>query len=79
MRVPAPNHRSAGATPTPEDTREQDSAQLARLLESLEHSQVSAVYQVVLALCFFALLRTLRLSVFSRPVFASPGRAPPLS
>jgi hypothetical protein len=72
----AGQQQGAGA---PEDARERNSVQLARLLETLDHFQISAVYQVSIALCFVALLLTLSLAVFSRPVFASCGRAPPVA
>jgi hypothetical protein len=76
LQIPG-QHRGAGTTP--EDTREKDSVHLARVLESLDHFQVSAFYNIALAVCFVALLLTLRLSVLSRPVFANSGRAPPLA
>jgi hypothetical protein len=71
------HHRGAGTAP--EDPREKDTIQLSRLLESLDHYQITSVYQFVLSLGFVALLLTLSLAVFTRPVFASSGRAPPLA
>jgi hypothetical protein len=76
LRIPGQHH---GAGRAPEDTREKDAVHLARVLESLDHFEISAFYQIVLALCFIALLLTLRLAILSRPVFASAGRAPPLA
>jgi hypothetical protein len=77
MRVPVPHHRDAGTTP--EDSREKDTTQLARVLESLEHYQPSSAYDFALALCFVVMLLVLHCSPFTRPVLASPGRAPPLA
>jgi hypothetical protein len=68
-----------GAGTTPEDSREKDTIHLSRLLESLDHYQITSVYQFTLSLGFVALLLTLSLAVFTRPVFASAGRAPPLA
>jgi hypothetical protein len=76
LQVPGHHH---GAGTTPEDSREKDSLQLARLLESLDHFQVSAVFHICVSLCFVALLLTLSLARSSRPVFAIAGRAPPLA
>lgn len=76
LRIPGQHH---GAGNAPEDSREKDSTQLVRLLESLDHFQISAFHEIALALCFVALLSTLSLAALSRPVFASPGRAPPLA
>jgi hypothetical protein len=76
LRIPGQHH---GAGTTPEDSREKDTLQLSRALETLEHFQISAFYQITLALCFVALLTTLCLAARSRPVFASAGRAPPLA
>jgi quinol-cytochrome oxidoreductase complex cytochrome b subunit len=70
-------HRSAGTAP--EDSGEKDTIQLARVLESLDHYQITSYYQFALSLGFVALLLTLSLAVFTRPVFASAGRAPPLA
>jgi hypothetical protein len=74
LRIPG-QHQGAGTTP--EDTREKDSLHLARVLESLDQFQISSFYQIILSLCFIALLLTLSLGILSRPVFASAGRAPP--
>jgi hypothetical protein len=77
LRFPAQHHRNAGTMP--EDPREKDSIQLTRLIESLDHWQLSAFFEIALALCFFALMAVLYLSATTRPVFATPGRAPPLA
>jgi hypothetical protein len=77
LQIPTSHRNSAGTTP--EDSREKDTLQLARLLESLDHFQITALYQIVLSLCFVAMLWTVGLSIRSRTVLANPGRAPPLA
>jgi hypothetical protein len=76
LQIPG-QHRGAGTTP--EDSREKDTIQLSRVLESLDHYQITSTFQFVLSLGFVALLLTLSFAVFTRPTFASAGRAPPLA
>ena len=76
LQIPGHHH---GAGTTPEDSREKDSLQLARLLETLDHFQVSAFFRIFLSLCFVALLLTLSLVRSSRPVVATAGRGTPLA
>jgi hypothetical protein len=77
MRIPVPHHRNAGTMP--EDSREKDTMQLARVLEILEHSQAASPYVFALALLFVVMLLALDCAAFTRPVLASSGRAPPLA
>jgi hypothetical protein len=77
MRVPVPHHRDAGTTP--EDSREKDTVQLARVLESLDHYQPSSAYEFALVLYFVSLLLALYCATSTRHVLASSGRAPPLA
>jgi hypothetical protein len=76
LRMPGA-HQRAGTT-APEDEREKNNLHLARVLESLDHFQLAAFFQVTMALCFVAVLSTRRLVCCSRPVLAAGGRAPPL-
>jgi len=77
LRVPAPHHRNAGTTP--EDSRENDTLQLSRLIESLDHYQLACFYEFALTLCFVALLLAFSYAALTRPVLANSGRAPPLA
>jgi hypothetical protein len=77
LRVPGHHHRSAGTIP--EDSRERDTAQLAHLIESLDHWQVAPFFEIAVALCFFVLLFSAQWTVRSRSVLASGGRSPPLA
>jgi len=77
LRIPQAHHRSAGSTP--ENSREQDTVQLARVLESLDHWQIAASYDVAPTECCLALLVCLTCAVGTRPVLARCGRSPPLA
>ena len=71
-------HGGFGST-VPEDSKEKAGMQLFRLLETLNHYQVSVVYRLLLALCCVALVLTLRREAFTRAVLCRGGRAPPLA
>jgi hypothetical protein len=75
-----PNRQSGGFGSAPqEDRQEKDSLQLARLLETLEHFQVSGFYLFTFSLCCVAISLSLRLSSFTRSTGCNAGRAPPLA
>jgi hypothetical protein len=75
-----PNRQSGGFGSAPqEDRQEKDSLQLARLLETLEHFQVSGFYIFTFALYCVAISLSLRLSSFTRSINCNAGRAPPLA
>ena len=75
-----PNQQSGGFGSAPlEDRQEKDSLQLARLLETLDHFQVSGFYLFTFALCCVAVSLSLRLSSFTRCIGCNAGRAPPLA
>jgi hypothetical protein len=76
LRIPVTQHRDAGTAP--EDSREKDTVQLSRLIESLDHYQPASSYQFVFALCFFALLIVLQCAARTRSVIQYAGRAPPV-
>lgn len=63
----------------PEDSKEKAGMQLFRLLETLNHYQVSHFYALFLALCCLTLVLTLRREVVTRPVLCLTGRGPPLA
>ena len=75
-----PNRTSGGFGTAPqEDRQEKDSLQLARLLDAMEHYQVTALYLFIFALYCVAISLSLRLSSFTRSVGCHAGRAPPLA
>jgi hypothetical protein len=63
----------------PEDSKEKAGMQLFRLLETLNHVQISAVYTPSLALCCVAVIFTPRREVVTRTVLCRAGRSPPLA
>jgi hypothetical protein len=69
-------HGGFGGT-IPEDSKEKAGMQLARLLETLNHYQISDVFTIALFLCCIAFVLALRHDVFTRIVVCSSGRAPP--
>jgi len=71
-------HGGVGST-VPEDSKEKAGLQLFRLLETLNHYQISAVYRVLLALCCIAFVPTPGCEAFTRAVLCRTGRAPPLA
>jgi hypothetical protein len=75
LRIPVPHHRDAGTTP--EDSREKDSIQLIRLIESLDHWLLAPFQAFSPDLCLCSLLLLATVVAVTRPVFASAGRAPP--
>jgi len=70
-------HGGFGST-IPEDSKEKSGLQLFRLLETLNHYQISIAYTFSLALWCVAVILTLRREAFTRPVLCRSGRAPPL-
>ena len=75
-----PNRQSGGFGSAPqEDRQEKDSLHLARLLETLEHFQVSRFYLFTFALYCAAISLSLRLASFTRSIACNAGRAPPLA
>lgn len=78
LQVPTRQSGGFGSAPQ-EDRQEKDSLHLARLLETLEHFQVSGFYLFTFYLCCLAISLSLRLSSFTRCVGCNAGRAPPLA
>ena len=75
-----PTSQTGGFGSAPEDERqEKGNLQLARLLETLEHFQVSGFYLFLLTLSCVAFSLSLRVVTCSRPGNCYSGRAPPLS
>lgn len=77
MQVPGNPHGGVGSAPPPEDSREKSSLHLARLLETLDHYQITAVYAVTFTLFCIALSLMPRTLCQTRSIFCSAGRAPP--
>jgi hypothetical protein len=78
IRVPGNPHGGVGsAPPPPEDPHQKSTVQLARMLESLDHYQITAVYAVTLTLLFVALFVMPRLAWETRKLLCNAGRAPP--
>ena len=74
-----PNSQSGGFGSAPQDERQEKSnLQLARMLETLEHYQVSGFYFFLFTLACLAISIALRVSTSSRPGHCYAGRAPPL-
>jgi hypothetical protein len=71
-------HGGFGST-VPEDSKEKAGMQLFRLLETLNHFQISVVHRLLLALCCVTWVLTLRRDAFTRAVLCRSGRAPPLA
>ena len=63
----------------PTDSKEKAGLQLMRLLETLNHYQISDVHSLALALCCIAFVLTLRRDTLTRIVACPSGRAPPLA
>ena len=75
-----PTSQTGGFGSTPQDERqEKGNLQLARLLETLEHFQVSGFYLFLFTLACVAVSFSLRVATCSRPSDCYSGRAPPLS
>ena len=77
LQVPTRQSDGFGSAPL-EDRQEKDNLQLARLLETLEHFQVSGFYLFLVALCCVAVSLSPRLSSVTRSIGCNAGRAPPL-
>jgi hypothetical protein len=69
-------HGGAGTTP-PENPKEKAGMLLFRLLETLDHYQVSNIYTLSLALSCLAFTFALYREVATCAVALRPGRAPP--
>jgi hypothetical protein len=78
LQVPTRQSGGFGSAPQ-EDRQEKDSLQLARLLETLEHFQVSGFHLFTFGLYCVAISLSLRLSSFTRSIGCNAGRAPPLA
>jgi len=66
-----------GSVPQEDRQEKANSLHLARLLQTLEHFQVSGFYLFAFALYCVAISLALRLASFSRSVKCNAGRAPP--
>lgn len=77
LRIPTNHHGGVGTVPSPEDSREKDSVHLARVLETLQHYQVTGIYTFALALFCVAALVSIRPVCATRPLYCNSGRAPP--
>lgn len=74
-----PTSQTGGFGSAPQDERqEKGNLQLARLLETLEHFQVSSFYLILFTLACLAICLSLHVSTGSRPGHCYAGRAPPL-
>jgi hypothetical protein len=71
-------HGGAGTTP-PENLKEKAGMLLVRLLETLDHYQVSSICTLCLALSCLAFVFALYREVATCAVASRPGRAPPLA
>jgi len=78
LQIPLNHRGGVGTVPTPEDSREKDSLHLARMLETLEHFQVTGFYVFALALFCMGAMVSLRPVCATRVICCNSGRAPPL-
>lgn len=78
LRIPTNHRGGVGNVPAPADSREKDTVNLARLLETLEHYQVSGIFVFAFALFCISSLISLRAVCATRPIRCNSGRAPPL-
>ena len=78
LQIPTRQSGGFGSAPQ-EDRQEKASLQLARLLETLEHFQVSGFQLFTFGLYCVAVSLSLRLSSFTRCIGCSAGRSPPLA
>jgi hypothetical protein len=78
LQIPTRQSGGFGSAPQ-EDRQEKDSLQLSRLLETLEHFQVSGFYLFAFALYCVAISLSLGLASFTRCIGCNAGRAPPLA
>jgi hypothetical protein len=78
LQIPTQQSGGFGNAPQ-EDRQEKANLQLARLLETLEHFQVSGFHLFTFGLYCFAISLSLRLSSFTRCIGCNAGRAPPLA
>jgi hypothetical protein len=78
IQVPGNPHGGVGsAPPPPTDSREKSTLHLARLLETLDHYEITAVYAVIFTLFCIAFSLLQRFASESRSLLCSAGRAPP--
>ena len=69
-------HDGMGTTP-PEDGKERASLQLLRLLEALDHYQISGLYTLSFILSCLSFVTALPRYLVSRDVVCRSGRSPP--
>jgi len=77
LRIPTNQRGGVGSVPA--DTREKDTVNLAKLLETLENYRVNGFYVFALALFCVAASISLRLVFVTRAICCNSGRAPPLA
>jgi len=78
IQIPGSRGGGVGSSPAPlEDSGTKSTLHLARVLETLDHYQITAIYTVILTLFCLSLALLLRPASESRSLFCSAGRAPP--
>ena len=75
---PVGKHGGVGNAP-PEESREKANLHLARLLQTLEHVQISAQRVYLPALAFVSVCCATHVKVVTRALVCRSGRAPPAS
>jgi len=78
LQIPTQQSGGFGSAPQ-EDRQEKANLQLARLLETLEHFQVTGFHLLTFGLYCVAVSLSLRLSSVTRCTGCNAGRAPPLA
>ena len=80
MHVPGQQHGGVGSAPPPEESREKTSTlHLARLLETLDHYQITGFYALMLVLVSVAVYLSICPAWRTRSVLYNAGRAPPIA
>jgi hypothetical protein len=78
MQLPGPRQGGVGSTSPPEESREKaGTLHLARLLETLDHYQISSIYVLLLVLVCVAMSLSVPRTQHTRCVLCNAGRAPP--
>src|SRR5215467_4020573 len=70
-------HGGVGNAPPPEESREKSTLHLARLLETLDHYQVAAVFHPAPTVTRSSAPTSIAPSLRTRAVPCNPGRGPP--
>ena len=78
--IPVPGHHdSAGSTAPGDDSHKKSNFYLARILETLDHYQVSGIAPLLPVFCFLTLLAAIQPVCLTRDILCANGRGPPIA